>query len=99
MANSSHYELSPMRGSLRRPGGKTIVRSAHSRRRKVPTEERRRMKAVKNKEKAIVDGDEGREKRSLMESGAKLTPVKRISMATPRSLSSRIRTPSPSKLI
>lgn len=51
------------------------------------------------KQKAIVDGDEDREKRSLMESGAKLTPVKRISMATPRSLSSRIRTPSPSKLI
>ncbi|WZZ80563.1 hypothetical protein YC2023_101135 [Brassica napus] len=32
------------------------------------------MKAVKDKEKAIDDGEEDREKRSLMESGTKLRP-------------------------
>ncbi|KAF3567064.1 hypothetical protein DY000_02017657 [Brassica cretica] len=48
-------------------------RDRHSRR-KAATEERRRMKAVKDKEKAIDDGEEDREKRSLMESGTKLRP-------------------------
>ncbi|WZZ89952.1 hypothetical protein YC2023_118531 [Brassica napus] len=43
-------------------------------RRKAATEERRRMKAVKDKEKAIDGGEEDREKRSLMESGTKLRP-------------------------
>ena len=56
------------------------------------------MKEVKDKEKAIDDGEEDREKRTLMESGTKLTPVRRISMETPRTLSSRIGTPSSSKL-
>ncbi|KAG5409934.1 hypothetical protein IGI04_006253 [Brassica rapa subsp. trilocularis] len=85
---------------LRHPGGKTIVgnkcstvRGGKRRRR-----ERRRMKEVKDKEKAIDDGEEDREKRTLMESGTKLTPVRRISMETPRTLSSRIGTPSSSKL-
>lgn len=59
--------------------------------------ERRRMKAVNEKEKAIDDGEEDKEKRSLMESGTKLTPVTRISMETPRTLTSRIGTPSSSK--
>ena len=60
---------------------------------------KRRMKAVKDEDKAIDDGGEDREKRSLMDSGTKLTPVTRISMETPRTLSSRIGTPSSSKLI
>ena len=59
----------------------------HSRRRKAATEERRRMKAVKDKEKDIDDGDEDREERSLMESGTNLRLVTRITMATPRTLS------------
>ncbi|KAG5383456.1 hypothetical protein IGI04_034926 [Brassica rapa subsp. trilocularis] len=63
-------------------------RVRHSRRRKAATEERRRMKAVKDdKEKAIDDGDEDREERSLMESGTNLRPVTRITMATRRTLS------------
>ena len=62
----------------------------HSKRRKVPVstaKRRRRMKAVKDEEKAIDDGEEDREKRSLMDSGTKLTPVTRISMEIRRTLS------------
>ncbi|CAG7893265.1 unnamed protein product, partial [Brassica rapa] len=77
--------------SLRLPGGKTIVRNECS---TVGIIKSR----VKDKEKAIDDGEEDREKRSLMESGTKLTPVTRISMETPKTLSSRIGTPSSSKL-
>ncbi|CAF1928180.1 unnamed protein product [Brassica napus] len=51
------------------------------------------------KEKDIDDGEEDKEKRSLMESGTKQTPVTRISMETPRTLTSRIGTPSSSNLI
>ncbi|XP_013602522.1 PREDICTED: SCF ubiquitin ligase complex protein SKP1a-like isoform X1 [Brassica oleracea var. oleracea] len=77
-------------------------RMHHSRRRKAPVATakwKRRMKAVKDEDKAIDDGGEDREKRSLMDSGTKLMPVTRIFMETPRTLSSRIGTPSSSKLI
>lgn len=63
------------------------------------TAKRRRMKAVKDEEKAIDDGEENREKISLMDSGTKLTPVTRIYMETPKTKSSRLWSPSSSKLI
>ncbi|KAF2591432.1 hypothetical protein F2Q70_00041899, partial [Brassica cretica] len=69
-----------MRGSLRLPGGKTIVGNECStvgggKRRWAMAKRRRRMKAVTDEEKAIDDGEEDREKRSLMDSGTKLTPA------------------------
>ncbi|KAF3533150.1 hypothetical protein DY000_02043077 [Brassica cretica] len=78
-----------MRGSLRLPGGKTIVVNECS----TVGGGKRRWRRRKGGE-AIDDGEEDRGKRSLMDSGTKLTPVTRISMETQRTLSSRIGTPS-----
>ncbi|CAN6920641.1 unnamed protein product [Brassica oleracea] len=83
-----------MRGSLRLPGGKTIVVNECS----TVGGGKRQWRRRKGGE-AIDDGEEDRGKRSLMDSGRKLTPVTRISMETRRTLSSRIGTPSSSKLI
>ncbi|KAG5416128.1 hypothetical protein IGI04_003695 [Brassica rapa subsp. trilocularis] len=72
---SSVYERKPK--TSRRKGNR-LKRMQHSKRRKVPVstaKRRRRMKAVKDEEKAIDDGEEDREKRSLMDSGTKLTPA------------------------
>ncbi|WZY89474.1 hypothetical protein YC2023_046209 [Brassica napus] len=72
---SSVYERKP-KTSWRK--GNRWKRMQHSKRRKVPVstaKRRRRMKAVKDEEKAIDDGEEDREKRSLMDSGTKLTPT------------------------
>ncbi|WZZ58864.1 hypothetical protein YC2023_058971 [Brassica napus] len=82
-----------MRGSLRLPGGKTIVGN------ECGTVGGGKRRWRQKKEKDIDDGEEDKEKRSLMESGTKQTPVTRISMETPRTLTSRIGTPSSSNLI